>query len=217
MTNAAVDTSRPFSSVKEAVAMFGDRIPFKEVRNSPPQDDSPPSFGTPSPWKSPREVEEQVGIEHVLKKLEAELMEAKEELKLLKKKETETEVAVAALNAELHRSMSRLAKAEADAASRRLTGLEKGKEQHAVNERRTEITPYSPTLAQILIDGENQEREAHDGDAAKRMKTTTVTKKKQQQKQKPIVPLVWELFSRRKTSTDVIHKSIYYSSPHLFN
>lgn len=155
-----VDTSRPFRSVKEAVAIFGEQrllIGFKPLHSPPPPPPpSPQQQLSPSPLllnklqvknivereeAAPRvcsideqeedEVKEEIesggdrdvdkpdhGFGEGLKKLESELAETKKELRLLKERETETEVAVAALNAELHKSMSRLAMAEASAAAK---------------------------------------------------------------------------------------------------
>lgn len=219
-----VDTSRPFSSVKEAVAIFGERLLAGDMyspkpHNSPkPEVDTSWSFSPPSPMVKlpPREEaeDEQHGLSNNLKKLEAELAETKLELKLLKERGSETEVALASLNAELHKNMSRLAQAEAAAAgkaaaTRRSTDFERGtkadamKEQEKISEMVIRME-NSPTLAQILSISEK-------GDYSGSMK------EKKMMKKKPIVPLVGDWFSRKKTSpTTHLHEPVY-SSPNFFN
>lgn len=127
-----VDSSRPFRSVKEAVAIFGERFLAKEIYSPKPftfpTQESPWNTNNYSPssansqeivtsWKSgsspsPQELNDPIVVE-TLKKLETELEETKAELKLMKARESETEIALASLNAELHKNMSKLAQAEA--------------------------------------------------------------------------------------------------------
>ncbi|KAL0422249.1 UNVERIFIED_CONTAM: hypothetical protein Slati_3247800 [Sesamum latifolium] len=129
-----VDTSRPFRSVKEAVAVFGERFLAGEIYTpkpfSFPRKETP--FFAPSPvverepqhWShsssSPRgsSSSNDTALSDTVKKLEAELENTKAELKLLKERESETEVALASLNAEVHKNMSKLALAEAAVAAR---------------------------------------------------------------------------------------------------
>ncbi|XP_030459345.1 WEB family protein At2g17940 [Syzygium oleosum] len=219
-----VDTSRPFSSVKEAVAIFGERILAGDMYSPKPHNSPKPevgtswSFSTPSPMVKLPPREEAEGEQHAssnnLKKLEAELAETKLELKLLRERESITEVALASLNAELHKNMSRLAQAEAAAAAkaaatRRSTDFERGtgadamKEQEKISEMVIRMES-SPTLAQILSISEK-------GDYS------GCTKEKKMMKKKPIVPLVGDWFSRKKRSpTTHLHESLH-SSPHFFN
>jgi len=140
----------------------------------------------------------------VLKKLEAEVQDTKMELKLLKERESETEMALATLNAELHKNMSKIAKAEAaDAAkateeSRAL--LEGGSREISTREEersRGEMIVKnmdSPTLAKILsmTDNEGCYREG------KKARNKVM-------KKKPIIPLVTDIFPWKKRSSSPNH------------
>lgn len=282
-----VDTSRPFSSVKEAVAIFGQRIilpghthtvnpkpvsliarpsisqtakpvspiaspSFSQIAKpvspiaspsinqtaKPVSPTASPSFSqiaklaspiaSPSfshtassqysPWKqrssvpsSPQGPREE--FMDVLKKLEAEIMETKTEVKMLKERESETEVALATLNAELHKNMSKMAKAEADGAGKSAVAMDKSvsfketKEKSAVamaksvsiketkekgngeEERRKALMKRMqkeyPSLAQIL--------DSNKGDSYGYFAKTTKKKKK-----KPIIPLVGDFIFFKK-------------------
>ncbi|CAH8306206.1 unnamed protein product [Eruca vesicaria subsp. sativa] len=61
----------------------------------------------------------------VLKKLEAEITETKTEVRMLKEKESNTEVPLASLNPELHKSIAKMAKAGADAAVKSAAAVDK--------------------------------------------------------------------------------------------
>ncbi|XVF45897.1 hypothetical protein PTKIN_Ptkin02bG0245000 [Pterospermum kingtungense] len=193
-----VDTSRPFRSVKEAVAVFGERLLVGEIYTPKTYTYSrPPSQEIT--WFSRKEEDEQhqQRVMDALKKLEAELEETKTELKLLKKRESETEIALASLNAELHKNMSKLAVAEA-AAARAATSvtpralnfeMRNGEDIAREEEKRREILKKmknTPTLSQILsID----EKEGYFGGKRDQRKLM---------KKKPIVPLVGDCFFKKK-------------------
>ncbi|CAI9103780.1 OLC1v1002331C1 [Oldenlandia corymbosa var. corymbosa] len=236
-----VDTSRPFRSVKEAVAIFGERFLAGEIYApktfSFPKPETPVCFYTPSP--SPQNSQEIVSwrsidsssndnsnLAQTLRKLETELEETKLELKKLKDRESETEVALASLNAELHKNMSKLAQAEAAAAGKaamtprisavpenRNRGLGHNKQQgdHGISEddrRRDMIVRLesSPTLAQMLNTAADK-----DGWFEANFK---VNNKEKRVKKKPIIPLVGDLFSKKKgSSTSVINP--LYAASHL--
>uniref|UniRef100_A0A803MSE9 Uncharacterized protein n=1 Tax=Chenopodium quinoa TaxID=63459 RepID=A0A803MSE9_CHEQI len=258
-SNSTVDASRPFHSVKEAVAIFGKRILLREVQSPSQAPSTPPieqvtlspsleftpssekshgvalEIGTPdsyeftqSPYKpqsnatseaidspvceptpspeipnnenklypcssfpwdksispspstSSKEIEPALSSEKptndkqgkivhgndlvmmlmILKRLESELQETKTEVKLLKERESETEVALASLNAELHENMSKIAKAEAaeagKAAAKSLSVVEEGNREIGMKDEETRKFEVmvknvdSPTLAQIL-------------------------------------------------------------------
>ncbi|KAK1430214.1 hypothetical protein QVD17_12789 [Tagetes erecta] len=177
-----VDTTRPFRSVKEAVAMFGERVhtsqiyspspkpPYILPKQEPPISKSTSNNSNQILWKSPdRDQEPSPVVMNTLKKLELELNETKRELKILKERESETEVALASLNAELHKNMSRVAKAEAEAARKAVVAG-----NNVVAKR------SSMTLRQVL-NGFGGER--------KYLSNKKVLKKK------PVVPLVTDLFA----------------------
>ncbi|XXG62925.1 hypothetical protein AAC387_Pa05g1212 [Persea americana] len=127
-TIAEIDTTHAFSSVREAVAILGERI------LACPKPPTIPKHGTSAPPKvsfssltttatftsTPLNQEKEVDstLANLVKRLEVELEEMKRELKQLKERESETEIALASLNADLHQSMSRMAEAEAVEAGR---------------------------------------------------------------------------------------------------
>ncbi|KVH88554.1 WEB family protein At1g75720-like [Cynara cardunculus var. scolymus] len=182
-----VDTSRPFRSVKEAVAVFGERFLTGEIYSPSPKPATitlpkqetqnwklTPSASNRSLWKSPENEEDPPPVVmNTLKKLESELEETKRELNMLKDRESETEVALASLNAELHKNMSKIAKAEAEVAGK------------AASMR------SSTTLRQVLSGGSGGERE-------KGRERKYVNKERKTMKKKPVIPLVTDLFTRNK-------------------
>ncbi|KAI5661615.1 hypothetical protein M9H77_20938 [Catharanthus roseus] len=233
-----IDSSRPFRSVKEAVAIFGEKFLAGEIyapkRFSFPQQETP-RYYTPSPspqqtsWKSftsPQKsfdsIEQTTSspMMETLKKLETELEETKMELKLLKERESETEVALASLNAELHKNMSKLARAEAIAASKVLASsrsINSGVEEIGFGEeqRRRDLIvkslESSTTLAQVLNAGDlNNHRKVKEEELVLGGRMM----KKKMGKKKPIIPLVGDLFSRKKGNSTAIHNPLF-SSSHL--
>ncbi|AES63186.1 hypothetical protein MtrunA17_Chr2g0277201 [Medicago truncatula] len=223
--SSTVDTSRPFSSVKEAVAIFGERLLVGEIYSPSPKPfsfsdtsstapyyspsvtikrepswRSMPSSPSPiSPIKPPFKEEEENNIFDTIKKLEAELEKTKTELKMLKERGSETEVALATMNAELHKNMSKLAQAEAAAAGKaaaktvRFENISDGSEKMMRN---------SQTLAHIISLGEND----HIFGGGKKRHNNKSTK------QKPIIPLLSDFFFKRKNSTNH-HNNPLYASP----
>ncbi|XP_042484512.1 WEB family protein At3g51220-like [Macadamia integrifolia] len=197
-----IDTSRPFRSVKEAVALFGERsltggdIYIQKTYTSP---------------KQARDVEH--SVVNTLKKIEAELKETKRELKLLKEKESETEIALASLNAELHKNMSKMAKAEAEAAAKAVTTkalvVRKDREDDTIKEEEekgekdpTVRTHSSVSLSKILSLGEKEDYYYE-----------LTKKQKKMMKKKPIVPLLGDIFiSRKKGSSTTLHNPLYSTS-----
>ncbi|KAK4438351.1 hypothetical protein Salat_0169400 [Sesamum alatum] len=220
-----VDTSRPFRSVKEAVAIFGERFLAGEIYTPKPfafpKKETP--FFAPSPtverepqhWShsspSPRgsTCSNDTALSDTVKKLEVELENTKAELKLLKERESETEVALASLNAEIHKNMSKLALAEATVAARAATqGGDGADRTMIIREEEKKRDAYlrmesgaSQSLAQILSIGEKE------GLFVGRKKERKLVMKK-----KPIVPLVGDLFSRKKGTSTTLHNPLYAPS-----
>ncbi|XP_075488055.1 uncharacterized protein LOC142527204 [Primulina tabacum] len=198
-----VDTSRPFRSVKEAVADFGERSLLGQIYSSK----QPFSFSereipifSPSQnvckesWPS---YGQNISLSDTVKKLEAELEETKAELKLLKEKESDTEVALAMLNAELHESMSKLAQVDHLASSstpvRGAGDMITKDDQEEKRESRTS----SQNLRQILnVHGQSE----------------GLFWGKKVVKKKPIIPLVGGLFSGKKRQSTSMYTSLHSSS-----
>lgn len=228
-----VDTSSPFRSVKEAVAILSERLLLGEMYSPSPKpynvnvgeifSPSPKPYSVnivpnttrnlvfsddDSPTRnlvfSDNKREDESLVLDALKKLEAELEETKVELKMLKERESETEVALASLNAELHKNMSKLAKAEAAAATNALIANRNREVREEERKRELMIKMEdSTTLAQILSLGE----EGYFGGKVHEKKAM---------KKKPIIPLVGDLFSRKKWSSKTMQNPPY-SSPNLYN
>ncbi|PKI53048.1 DNA ligase 1 [Punica granatum] len=170
-----------------------------------------------------------------LKKLEAELKETKKELRILKERESETEIALAALNAELHKNMSRLAKVEAMEAKAKAVAMTTRSDSTSMADFRIQQRPhadsdrvidrhrsYFPTLAQILSIADDQKnkkkKKKQPGCYGAIMSGPKRSYNyKSVQKEKPIVPLVGDLlFSWRKKATNSSFPSPLYSSPRFF-
>ncbi|CAI0439450.1 unnamed protein product [Linum tenue] len=185
---SSVDTSRPFSSVKEAVAIFGERFLLRDIYHStphqqPPTADSPSwksASASPSPSASPSQLKEQG---------------------------SETEIALASLNAELHMNMARMAQAEAAAAKKAADG--KDEAAAARDDKLMMRMVGSPTLAQILNLGSEMSSNGYYSN--KKMKADG-------KKKKPIVPLVGDFlyWKRKKDSRSAVSDNPLYGSPNVF-
>ncbi|XP_047176980.1 WEB family protein At3g51220 [Vigna umbellata] len=205
--SSTVDTSRPFTSVKEAVAIFGERLLLGELY-SPKPFSSGTSVNRPSPSPSPsppptKTHQDSGELVDVIRKLEAELEKTKAELKLLKERGTETEVALATLNAQLHKNMSKLAQAEAAAAGKAAAATPTKTVRFEISEdekNKRELArkkEESRSLGHILSLGENDH-----------LFGTRKTRK-----HKPIIPLVGDFLFRRKSSSTTHHHNPLYASP----
>uniref|UniRef100_A0A0D9XQ12 Uncharacterized protein n=1 Tax=Leersia perrieri TaxID=77586 RepID=A0A0D9XQ12_9ORYZ len=263
-----VDTARPFRSVKEAVAVFGERILVADARPTNPNpitsidipisrheasssasatttaaDSSPDAMeedemddhpapaavvpmmysapsspqSSPSP-QSPNNGEgetETVTVMRSVKKLEAEVAETRQEVAQLRKRSSEMEMAVASLNAQLHRGLSKIADMEspAPAPARRSVG---GETDVTVATFRSErwgggekamSCEYLPSFSHALSLGEVDDGELV-GDR----------RRKARRKVKPIVPLIGDIiFSKRKSTKEKGAGDGYYSSGDLYS
>ncbi|OEL28852.1 hypothetical protein BAE44_0010130 [Dichanthelium oligosanthes] len=261
---AQVDTTRPFRSVKEAVAVFGDRILVGESHSrhsssaaaiATPNADasaranamptpsakheassssstmtfspnpmaeaeeeilpatvamysapsSPPSLtSSPSPIKAcgghgDDRDHEAAGlvVMRSIQKLGAEVAETRQEVAQLRKRGNEMEMAVASLNAQLHRGLTKLAEMEADrvaAAARRSIGGDTDVTSTLRGERwgdKLGASEYLPSFSHALSLGEIDDAELMG------------SRRRKAQKVKPIVPLIGDiLFSKRKSTKE---------------
>ncbi|MQL76528.1 hypothetical protein Taro_008937 [Colocasia esculenta] len=208
---AEVDTSRPFRSVKEAVAIFGERfqagggVQSQKAGAMTMREPSPPpkpAIISPSPSSSnsfsslPQMSQEghQADLVSSVRRLEAELDETRRELMLLKERESEMEVVVASLNTELHKYMSETAEpAEAGKVAKKTSlAAEMDSRRHGKGRagESSVSSAFSPTMAQLLSLGELDEGFS----GMKGMKRTV-------RKQKPIIPLLSGAFSRKKVAS----------------
>ncbi|KAK4271067.1 hypothetical protein QN277_019815 [Acacia crassicarpa] len=263
---SSVDTSSAFRSVKEAIAVFGERIHVSSPLPSPAatatttptkpikRENSWRFTSSPVTTKTITEIkgedcnkdiisynydhhhhhhqddDNNKGLLETLKKLEVELEETKKELKLLKERESDTEVALANLNAELHKNMSKLAQAEAAAAGRAAAKTVRFDERlndyrelnNDDNDNNGEIKieeevvkknkkKKKETLAQILSVGERSESYNYLGNNGK-----IGERKMKNKKIKPIIPLVVDLFSKKKGSPSSHHNPIF-ASPFFYD
>lgn len=167
------------------------------------------------PVKQKPKEDDNSTVKNMLKKLEIELEETKRELNLLKERESETEIALATLNAELHKNMAKMAEAEAVAAgekaalgSKRSTQLciggrggdhkyEGSSHEDDIREEITKMERYSTSLAEVLSLGEKEGYFDHFQDK----KTLKKNKMASIKKEKPIIPLVGDFFSRKKKNS----------------
>ncbi|KAM7263858.1 hypothetical protein ACFE04_001541 [Oxalis oulophora] len=222
---ANVDTSRPFSSVKEAVAIFGERLLAGDLYNFSPKPNyniinTLSYYTTPSLSPNPKEEEEeeennidQGNLLETLKKLQMEFEETKQELKDLKEREIETEIAVASLNAELHKNMSKLAEAEAAEAKK---AIETFRDNNNINNART-------NLAHMLSIGDDEEENNNNNNnnniANGYYEGIIKSRKERVVKKKPIIPLVGDLwfFKKKGSSINALHNSLFGSSDKIWS
>ncbi|KAL6634173.1 hypothetical protein ACP70R_026844 [Stipagrostis hirtigluma subsp. patula] len=95
-SRAEIDTSRPFQSVREAVEVFGERYAGGSSSNA--SSESSVQLNAP-PAASPMML-------NCLKKLEADLAEAKGELVELKQRQSQMEMAVSSLSVQLSNGLA---------------------------------------------------------------------------------------------------------------
>lgn len=169
------------------------------------------------------------GLLETLRKLEGELEETKMELKLLKERESDTEVALATLNAELHKNMSKLAQAEAAAAGKAAMKTvrfnERLNDYREVNDNKYDSGEIKveedvvkkkkkkETLAQILsIGGRFESYNNYLGNKEKMRERKEIKKK-----MKPIIPLVGDFFFSKKKGSPGSQHNPLYASPYFYD
>ncbi|KAL3651546.1 hypothetical protein CASFOL_004548 [Castilleja foliolosa] len=212
-----VDTSRPFRSIKEATVIFDEQssiihtyspTPFSLPKNETPIFSQSLELESEPSWKHSCCSHDTTLVDTV-KKLEAELDRTKEQVKVLKRKGYETEVALASLNAELHRRMSKLAWAEAAKAAMAASGVGAAKEEKKKDLiiGKTKSCPL-PSLAQVLSVDEKES-----------LSIERTKKRKWMKKKKPIIPLFADLFisSKAKGSTNTLENPLHAVSPLQWN
>lgn len=201
-----VDTARPFRSVKEAVAVFGERFltgdaSSHKVTNSSKVDTTPrPILSFPNLVQKPvySSVSSSPNSYHssttfnFLQKLEAEVEEIKQELIHLKERDSRTAKIIATLTSQVENRISKLEATES------APPVDQWQEYRTTNlEERFE---YLPSLRQVLsiVGTEDQDQFGR-----RRIKL---------QKKKPIVPLVGEMFSSKKGANADLSSSFYSRS-----
>ncbi|KAJ4756630.1 WEB family protein [Rhynchospora pubera] len=172
---------------------------------------SPPSY-TSSVSNSNREKENENENEtetenivfNYLRRLELEVAETKKELMALKRRESEMEIALASLNAQLNRNLAKLAEIEASKEEEISVVMEEKPSKVRSNHWEETVEnsvqyEYLPSLAHALSLKDFGDEFG-------------LTRKRKVQKMKPIVPLVGDIFSRRKSSKE--NNSFYSESFH---
>lgn len=186
-----VVTARPFRSVKEAVAVFGECLAAGDKLESNPNPiyaaiSPQPSFSSSYSSSSQfnEDKEDELMIVNSLKKFEAELESVKRELMLMKERDIETETLVASLNEELKKSMSKLSAIEEKG------GVQSERLRENKDIGREMSSEYWPALAQALSLG------VVEGGYCERKRKAKIIKKK------PIVPLLGDMFFKKKEKDD---------------
>lgn len=202
-----VDTTRPFRSVKEAVAVFGERLLTGDASSShkvtaSSKVDTPPMPILSFPNLVPKPVCSSVSSSpnsyhssttfNFLRKLEAEVEEIKQELIHMKERESQTAKTIANLRSQVQDRISKLEAAES------AQPVDQWQEYRTTNlEERFE---YLPSLRQVLSIVRTDDQDQF---GRRRIKL---------QKKKPIVPLVGDMFSRKKGANVDLSSSFYSRS-----
>lgn len=188
MNTSEVETIRQCRSVKEAAAAFS-KYDSTLAISSP---STPASRAGSGSGQKSTPVYYEVSVIDSIKRLEVELLEVRKELALMKKRRSEMEIAMAGINAQFHRSLSKLAEIEAAKAAQR----------NAIREEKRweEEYEYWPCFGDALSISDM------DIGLERRME------RRKSQKKKPLVPLVGRIFSKKSSSDDIDYsypESIY--------
>ncbi|VAI15138.1 unnamed protein product [Triticum turgidum subsp. durum] len=245
---AEVDTSRAFRSVKEAVAVFGERILAKEAQFRPGAHanhrvvrersswrdsvaiasskeklegssdlikgshstnpnavaaSSSPSLAHDDDYDKQIRKESNLMTMSSIKKVEEEAAKTRLEAVQVKRRLADLELAMANLNAKLHRALSRLAYIEADKAAAARASIQQRDINTSALTVWAKAKPERHPLRHLLSLDDADEEVKHGPER----ETTMTTIKRKMQKQKPIMPLVVPLisdvlFSKKKRMND---------------
>ncbi|CAL9186920.1 unnamed protein product [Musa hybrid cultivar] len=181
-----VETTRPFRSVKDAVAVLDERFLSGHARS--PKANTRPIRSHPAPKAvfsastSPPSYTSSAALSvfSSLRNVEAELEKMKRELMLLKERESDTARTIATLNFQFRKSMCKAA--EIDAAA---NAAESSVSMELPNKTRSE--PWRD-------DGPRNVEKENDFGGRRKIKL---------HKRKPVIPLIGDLLSRKTESTDL--------------
>ncbi|URE08817.1 hypothetical protein MUK42_34745 [Musa troglodytarum] len=181
-----VETTRPFRSVKDAVAVLDER--FLSGRARSPKANTRPISSHPAPkavfsaCSSPPSYSSSAALSvfSSLRNVEAELEEMKRELMFLKERESDTARAIATLNFQFRKSMGKAAEIDA-----------------AVNAAETTVSMELPNKARSEPWRDEAPRNVEkENDFGGRRKIKL-------QKRKPVIPLIGDLLSGKTEPTDL--------------
>lgn len=176
-------------------------VPMYSAPSSPPSLTSSPSPIKPARDDYDDDRHDEAGglvVMRSIRKLEAEVAETRQEVAQLRKRGNEMEMAVASLNGQLHRGLSKLAEMEADraAAARRSIGGDTDVASTLRSERwgdKLGAVEYLPSFSHALSLGEIDDAELMG------------SRRRKAQKVKPIVPLIGDIiFSKRKSTKEKV-------------
>lgn len=178
MNSSEIETSRPFRSVKEAAAAINQ---FQTLACSSPG--TPASGAGSGSGQKSIPVCYEVSVVESIKRLEMELAEMRQELAFMRRRRSEMEISIASINARFHRSLSKLAEIEAAQAA----------ERNAIREERRweEENEFWPCFGDALS--------ISDMDIAMERRMERKVKR-----EKPLVPLIGRIFSKKKSLNEDI-------------
>ncbi|XP_052141835.1 uncharacterized protein LOC127761561 [Oryza glaberrima] len=203
-SRAVVDTSRPFQSVREAVEVFGERCLSSTSRAS--SESAGGGGGRPSP----------PAVLGCLRKLEAELAEARGELERLRQRQSHMETAVSSVAAQLSTGLAILSAGAARGKGKELAVVDidvdlgggGGRvrsdrwDESRAEEWMAASLEYLPSLSEALaikmVDDDRHLGERRQGNARKKNTKNAMNNKKKQQQKKNGVSFVGRIFSSRK-------------------
>ncbi|KAJ4761694.1 WEB family protein [Rhynchospora pubera] len=212
MSSCNTDTISKLDAPSKPISLPSPPPPFcsspinKPMYSAP---SSPPSYtSSVSNREKENENENETETENIvfnyLRRLELEVAETKRELMALKRRESEMEIGLASLNTQLNRNLAKLAEIEASKEEEISVVMEEKPSKVRSNHWEETVEnsvqyEYLPSLAHALSLKDFGDEFG-------------LTRKRKVQKMKPIVPLVGDIFSRRKSSKE--NNSFYSESFH---